>query len=106
MVVADRGFCDLWTLVEKKFYSQALVPILKYTTFAWQANNAYNFIKQTENHECYKVVMCDINDEMIDVQTSLMVGIAREIAQKYQHLSLEKQGASQCLGILEDRECL
>lgn len=35
MVVADRGFCDLWTLTKKKFYSQTLVPILKYTTFGW-----------------------------------------------------------------------
>ena len=26
--------------------------------------------------------MCDINDEMIDVQTSLMVGIALEIAER------------------------
>lgn len=35
MVIADRGFCDLWTLVEKKFISKSLVPILKYTTYGW-----------------------------------------------------------------------
>lgn len=35
MAVADRGFCDLWTLAEKKFYSNFSAPLLKYTTFGW-----------------------------------------------------------------------
>lgn len=41
--------------------------------------------------------MCDINDEMIDVHTSLMVGIALEISTRYYELNSNKD---QVIGIL------
>ena len=46
MLVADRGFCDLWTLAEKKFYGQFAKQFLKVASLGWQVNNSYNFISQ------------------------------------------------------------
>ena len=81
MIIADRGFCDLWTLAEKKFYGPTAAQLLKQFSFGWQVQNGYNYLKGhlTPGVHSYKVVMCDLNDEIIDVQTSLMVGIAREL---------------------------
>jgi hypothetical protein len=45
MIIADRGFCDLWTLADKKFYSDVAIPLIKYGTGGWQAQNAYNMLK-------------------------------------------------------------
>ena len=35
MCIADRGFCDLWTLADRKFYSPIAIPIFKYSTVGW-----------------------------------------------------------------------
>jgi fermentation-respiration switch protein FrsA (DUF1100 family) len=35
MIIADRGFSDLWTLAEKKFYSTISSSLIKYGTFGW-----------------------------------------------------------------------
>jgi hypothetical protein len=80
MIIADRGFCDLWTLADKKFYSDVAIPLIKYGTGGWQAQNAYNMLKIPNKEQgCYKVVMCDKSDEIIDLHCSLMVGMATEI---------------------------
>lgn len=80
MIIADRGFCDLWTLAEKKFFSPLAVPLIKYGTGGWQAQNAYNMLETSKKDKgCYKVVMCDKSDEIIDLHCSLMVGMANEI---------------------------
>ena len=36
MIIADRGFCDLWTLTEKKFYGEIAKSVVKYGTLGWQ----------------------------------------------------------------------
>ena len=117
MVIADRGFCDLWTLSEKKFYGKTAVHLLKHFSFGWQVQNGYIFLKKhlIEEESCYKVVMCDLNDEIIDAQTSLMIGIARELCTKqfeYRKTqanfidNLNDKGANMepYLGILTDKQ--
>lgn len=81
MVICDRGFCDLWTLAERKFYTKMAIPMLKYGTLGWQVQNAHHFLERPVNSErpCYKLIMCDKADEMIDVYCSLMIGVAKEI---------------------------
>lgn len=82
MVIADRGFCDLWTLAEKKFHSKISSSLIKYGTLGWQVQNAYNYLKSSYDQGCYKLIMCDKDDEIIDLNCSLMVGVANEICQK------------------------
>lgn len=81
MVIADRGFCDLWTLAAKKFHGEIATELMKQGTGGWVVNNAWKFLQpHTEKgKKCYKVVMCDIHDEIVNVHCSLMVGIAKEI---------------------------
>jgi hypothetical protein len=80
-MIGDRGFCDLWTLADKKFYGEIAISLFKFGTGGWQANNAWNYLKQgDEKKKCYKIVMCDINDEIVGVQCSLMAGIANELS--------------------------
>jgi len=69
MVIADRGFSDLWTLAEKKFYGKSAIYLLNQFSFGWQVQNGYNFLKEhlLTKDSSYKVVMCDLNDEIIDV---------------------------------------
>lgn len=79
--LADRGFGDLWTLAERKFHSILATPILKSTTFGWQAHNSFNFLKKNKKpgKRTYKVIIQDHADEIIDINCSLMVGVANEV---------------------------
>jgi len=45
MIIADRGFCDLWTLADKKFYGKIASSMLKQAS-GWQVQNAYNYLKK------------------------------------------------------------
>ena len=45
---------------------------------------AFTFGRSSSMRPCYKVVTCDIKDEIVELQSSLMVGIARVVAQKHQ----------------------
>lgn len=38
------------------------------------------------NSQCYKVILCDTNDEIIDVQASFLVGVARELCHQQRHI--------------------
>mmetsp|Transcript_21839 Transcript_21839/g.33815 ORF Transcript_21839/g.33815 Transcript_21839/m.33815 type:complete len:107 (+) Transcript_21839:2368-2688(+) len=82
MIIGDRGFCDLWTLAEKKFYGSLAKNLLTLGSDGWQAQNAWNFLMESKNREkpCYKVVVCDIADEIVCVNASLMVGIAKQVS--------------------------
>lgn len=80
MLIADRGFCDLWTLAEKKFYGEFARIFMKMSSFGWQANNSFNYlgIEKGESRS-YKVIICDPADEIVDLQASILVGAANEI---------------------------
>ena len=47
MIIADRGFTDLWTLAEKKFFDPVSSVLVKYGTQGWQVQNAFNFLKMS-----------------------------------------------------------
>lgn len=78
MVIADRGFSDLWTVANRKFYSELSMYLFKYLSFGWQANNDFNYITQNDNSRppSYKVLLQDKNDEIVNFPSSLMVGVA------------------------------
>ena len=44
MIIADRGFCDLWTLADLKFHGKFASKLFKFGSGGWQANNSYNFL--------------------------------------------------------------
>ena len=87
MVIVDRGFDNLWTLVERKFHGTLAANLFKYGSGGWNVQNAYEYLKPSESN-CYKVVMCDKSDDIVLLPTSQMVGIANEIyalkTQKYE----------------------
>ena len=122
MLIADRGFCDLWTLAERKFYGNFAKDFFKYATMGWQANNSFNTIKQYTQSpslasddaseqsakksilesKCYKLILCDKKDEIVNFEASVLAGAAREIC----HLQAKKTGYDQKkLGILTSEEC-
>ena len=45
MIIADRGFDDLWTIVKHKFRGEISANLFKYGSLGWQANNGYNYLK-------------------------------------------------------------
>ena len=121
MLIADRGFCDLWTLAEKKFYGTFAKEFFKFATNGWQANNSFNTIKQyTTNlnlleddasesqsakkgeNKCYKLILCDKKDEIVNFEASILCGAAREIC----HLQARRIGFEKDrIGILTTEEC-
>jgi len=87
MIIADRGFSDLWTLAERKFYGKMATSLFKFGSLGWQVHNAYNYLKcKRDDNQCYKVVLCDKNDEIVTLHTSLMIGIANELCQRHAEL--------------------
>jgi hypothetical protein len=58
-------------------------------------------IENARASNCYKVIACDVNDEMISLQASLMVGVANRLASN--KAKATNYGGQ--IGILSDREC-
>ena len=72
VIITDRGFCDLWTVAEEKFYGSFALNFFKYSTGGWRANNGYKFVtdEQTSNidsNKCYKIILCDKADEIVNL---------------------------------------
>jgi hypothetical protein len=121
MLIADRGFCDLWTLAERKFHGTFAKEFFKFATNGWQANNSFNTIKQyLGNHEedisdthsnkklgtvgnrCYKLILCDKKDEIVNFPASILCGAAKEIC----YLQAKKIGFDKDkIGILSTADC-
>lgn len=57
----------------------------------------------TKRKDCYKVLTCDANDDIVILQGSLMVGVARHAAIVQQQKTEHYKGKP--LGILDEREC-
>jgi hypothetical protein len=89
MVIADRGFGDLWTLASNKFYGKISTSMFKYGSLGWQVKNGFDYLKKTDK-SCYKVLLCDKNDDIVDVHSSLMINVAKEICTK-QLMEREKE---------------
>ena len=74
MIIADRTFGNLDEIVERKFYSYSLRLLFRMATFGWQAYNDHS-VTSNGCYTCHKVVITDKNDEVVDLQGSLMVCI-------------------------------
>ena len=55
----------------------------------------------SKQKSCYKVITADKNDDIVDIQASLIVGVAREICAQEQR----KTSWLGNLGILSPEEC-
>jgi len=114
MLIADRGFCDLWTLAEAKFYGKFAREFFKLATLGWQANNSFKLVKQPQyrdpesgelsqlQNSCYKLILCDKKDEIVSFDSSIPVGVVREIC----YMQARKTGYDKSkVGILTLKEC-
>ena len=61
---------------------------------------AYSGAKEAS---CYKVITCDINDEVVALQASLMIGVARQASLAQQKST--NHFKDKPLGILSEEEC-
>ena len=76
-------------MAERKFNGESSRILYKLATCGWRTTNDKDFIKLASNdngddetikRNCYKVLTCDVSDEIIDLQSSLLVGIAVQVS--------------------------
>ena len=84
MIIADRTFCNFKKLAVRKFYSSLSEYLFKFTSCNWSANNDLNLLHKGV-HTCYKVVIVDKEDEVIDVYSSLMTGVAEAFQKSHEY---------------------
>ena len=71
MVILDRSFSNLHDVAKGKFHGDSAVALFKWATPGWRSNNDFNMIKSRRSdkfspgHHCYKVLTCDINDDIV-----------------------------------------
>jgi formate/nitrite transporter FocA (FNT family) len=65
-IIADRTFCNFESLAKRKFYSKLSHLLFKAISCNWVANNDINILKKGLG-TCYKVIITDKNDEVIDL---------------------------------------
>ena len=119
MAIIDRSFCNLAAMAKWKYHGSFADYLFKIGSCGWQAQNDYHVLQQPwretaaikardeENNapepaSCYKVITQDRHDEIIEVQASLMVGIAKEVC--LQELKRRGPNWRGTLGILNDGE--
>lgn len=96
LIIADRGFADLHTLAERKFFGKLAQALFKFLSMGWQVNNAFAFLfykthedeekQQLPSKKIHKLILCDKADEIIDVHASLMTGTAYELCHHQRRL--------------------
>ena len=82
-VIIDRSFKSLDSVVFDKFFGQSANALYKWATCCARSNNDINYLKEKEvepETPCYKVLTCEVNDEIVSWQASLMVGVARKVS--------------------------
>jgi hypothetical protein len=66
MIIADRTFCNFNSVANKKFYSSFSRFLFKIGSLGWSINNDLAILNKG-NGSCYKVIMVEKNDEVIDI---------------------------------------
>lgn len=75
MSICDRTFSNFDLVAESKFHSRVSKLLFKIGTFGWRTCNDLDLVtKNTQN--CYKMIIVDKKDDIIDIQSSLIVGVA------------------------------
>lgn len=67
MVLADRTFCNFEILANRKFYSPFAKYLFKVGSWGWSLNNDFNLLNKGGNGTCYKVLMTEKNDEVVEI---------------------------------------
>lgn len=76
-IFADRTFSNFDVLANRKFFSSVAEYLFKLSSGGWVINNDSNCLHKGVKN-CYKVMLIDKADEVIEVHSSLMTGVARE----------------------------
>jgi hypothetical protein len=91
MVIVDRSFSNLYDVADRKFFGDSAVDLLRFMTGGGRGTSDLDFIKTerdykygAKNPQCHKVLTCDTSDEIIELHSSLMVGVAKELCKKYE----------------------
>ena len=84
LIIADRTFYDFDILADRKFHSSFSKYLFRIGTCKWVSINNKNVIDKGRD-TCYKVIMIEKNDEIVEVHSSLMAGVATEIYSRSQH---------------------
>ncbi len=88
-IYADRTFSNFEVLSNRKFFSSIAKYLFKLSSGGWQINNdlsiAHKAILTLKGYPaCHKVLLTEKADEVIEVHSSLMAGVAREaLGRKY-----------------------
>jgi hypothetical protein len=77
LIIADRTFFDFDILADRKFYSSYSKFLFRLGTCKWKSINHKNITNKGIKN-CYKVIMIEKNDEIVEVHSSLMTGVARD----------------------------
>ena len=84
MIIVDRSFSNLYDVANRKFHGLAAEELLKFMSGGWRSTSEMDFISTrrdnrygAQNDNCYKVLTCDTTDEIIELQSSLMIGVAK-----------------------------
>jgi hypothetical protein len=81
MIIADRTFSNFKSLSTKKFYSSSAEYLWKVGSCGWKIASDWNIVnKGTET--CYKLIVIDKFDELVDAESSLMIGVAKIVAEQ------------------------
>ncbi|CDW84644.1 UNKNOWN [Stylonychia lemnae] len=79
-IYADRTLSNFDLVAERKFYSVLAKFLFKVGSWGWTMHSEKNFLqKSNQAKKCYKVLLADERDDVIDINSSLMIGIAKEL---------------------------
>jgi hypothetical protein len=82
-IFADRTFSNFDVLSNRKFFSSISRYLFKLSSGGWVINNelkVYNkgIANSQSETGCYKVIITEKADEVVEIHSSLMTGVARE----------------------------
>lgn len=81
MSIVDRSFGNFNDMAKFKFQSRAAEWFFKIGSCGWQVQSDYSFVKKSEV-KTLKVILQDKQDEIVHINASLMLGIAKTITNK------------------------
>ncbi len=77
-IYADRTFSNFEVLPNRKFFSSIAKYLFKLSSGGWMINNELSLVHKG-NQTCHKVILVEKADEVVEVHSSLMTGVAREV---------------------------
>jgi hypothetical protein len=84
-IYADRTFSNFEVLANRKFFSPIARYLFKMSSGGWTINNYVNALNKgsylplgSGGGTCHKVLITEKADEVVEVHSSLMAGVARE----------------------------